>query len=330
MPPSSHWLIPLALFVLLGLAASLYVVKSRLPQEARAAGLRLLGSLPSADFLQLVLAVLNGRGFERSFGGAGTEGEYLLERGGQKWLLSSRHSSAWKAGSTAIAEFASYLRQQGLQGGILAIPGRFPPSALSVGKAHRIELLDGPTMWEELQPALSDEQHQQIEQAARRRLRSQYALAWGGALVIAVLVGMAWKDPVGGVDTPTQAPSPVEEVAAPAAPATDAPAIPVESGAPAEVATPALPTTATPVDSLIPLEERRTNIATAVAKLPHVVNAHWPTPSTLRVQVDSGAFDPHALCPLVEVDPDLGASRLQVQYPAGSDRPVRFLQCRAY
>jgi len=326
VPPSSSWLIPLALFLVLGLAASLYVVRARRPREERAAGLRMLGTLAWPDFIQLVLAVLNGRGYERSFGGAGTEGEYLLERGGQKWLLSSRHSRAWKPGTTGIAEFASHLRQQGLEGGILAIPGRFPPSAFSVGKAHRIELLDGPTMWDELAPALDDHQLRQIEQAAQRRLLGQYALAWAAAAVIALLVAMALaKNPlagdakvpvVGGAQAPTPEATPAPEGAARAAPTMERAAAPaIETAAP---------------DSLIPVEERRTNIATAVAELPHVSAAHWSTPSTLQVVADSEAFDPQSICPLLEDDLELGASRLQVQYPAGSQRPVRFSQCRAY
>jgi hypothetical protein len=325
VPPSSHWLVPLALFVVLGLAASLYIFKSRLPHEARAAGLRMLGTLPWTDFIQLVLAVLNGRGYERSFGGAGTEGEYLLERGGQKWLLSSRHSRAWKPGTTGIAEFAAHLRHQGLEGGILAIPGRFPPAAFSVGKAHRIELVDGPTMWDELSPVLADEQHRQIEQAARRRVRSQFALAWGGALLVALLVGMAWKD-VGGAQAPAV---PVAEAAPPTTGETVATAQAPEPAS-TPIPDPAVATPTTPAGTLIPVEERRLTIAKAVDELPHVTGAHWPSPSTLQVQVDSEAFDPHTLCPLLEADPDLGASRLQVQYPAGSDRAIRFLQCRAY
>ena len=56
MPPSSHWLIPLALFLLLGLAASLYIVKARLPHESRAAGLRMLGTLSWSDVVLLALA----------------------------------------------------------------------------------------------------------------------------------------------------------------------------------------------------------------------------------------------------------------------------------
>lgn len=47
--------------------------------------------------------------------------------------------------------------------------------------------------------------------------------------------------------------------------------------------------------------------------------------------VDSEHFDPRAgICPLLEQDDDLRASRLQLQFPAGSERPVRFLQCRVY
>lgn len=328
MPPSSSWLIPLALFVLLGLAATLYILKSRQPYEARAAGLRMLASLSWSDFVQLVLAVLNGRGYERSFGGAGTEGEYVLERGGQKWLLSSRHSRAWKAGSTAIAEFAAHLRQQGLQGGVLAIPGRFPPAAFTVARAHRIELLDGHTMWDELQDSLSEEQLRDIDRAARRRLRGQYALAWGGALVIAVLVGFAMRDMklvdgveapapvvVGGAEAPTE--DPTEPIAAPAAPTS-------------EITPPEPPSAPEAPAADLPIEQRRTRIAEAVAALPHVTGAHWATPSTLRVDTDSKTFDPRSICPLLEQDPELGAARLQVQYPAGSERPVRFLQCRAY
>jgi hypothetical protein len=337
VPHTSSWLIPSALFIVLGLAASLYLSRVRLPHESRAAGLRLLSSMAWGDFVQLVLAVLNGRGYERSFGGAGTEGEYLLQHRGQQWLLSGKHSRAWTPGSTGIAEFAAHLRQIGLQGGILAIPGKFPPAALSVGRAHRIELLDGPGMWNELEPALSDEQQREIEAAARKRLRAQYALAWIGAAVIAVLAGGALRD-MGDVAMPVAAPAaPTVEMPAASNPAETLPAGGAEAPTPAAAeppiaADPAPTTAASPPapTPTVPVEERRTAIANAVDALPHVSSAHWPTPSTLLVQVDNENFDPHAVCPLVEADPELGTSRLQVQYPPGSGRPVRFLQCRAF
>ncbi|MDG6349355.1 hypothetical protein QAA18_11530, partial [Luteimonas sp. 8-5] len=79
------------------------------------------------------------------------------------------------------------------------------------------------------------------------------------------------------------------------------------------------------------VEQRRQAIAGAVASLPHVTSASWPAESTLLVVTDSDEFDPRAgICPLLEPDPDLAASRLQIRHPPDSAIPVRFLQCRAY
>ena len=77
-----------------GLAATWFLYAKRLPSERRIAGRALLAAMDHGEFMQLVLAVLNGRGFERTFGGGGTEGEYLVERLGRGWLLLSRYSHA--------------------------------------------------------------------------------------------------------------------------------------------------------------------------------------------------------------------------------------------
>ena len=83
--------------------------------------------------------------------------------------------------------------------------------------------------------------------------------------------------------------------------------------------------------SALTVEQRRQSIARAVATLTHVTSATWVTESTLLVVTDSTEFDPRAaICPLLERDADLAASRLQIRLPPGSDIPVRFLQCRAY
>ena len=297
-------------FLIAGLATSFFLYRYRLPLERRAAGRNLLSAMDQGDFLQLVLAVLNARGYERGFGGSGTEGEYLLQRRGQDWLLSSRHSRAYVPGSTAIAEFANHLRQRGIQGGILAIPGRFPRPTFALGRAHRVELLDGASMWDELQPMLSDEQHAAIDDPARARLKWQFAIAWLVALALAAAVY-----PV------------LPRAATPAGAASAAIGVP---GGDASRRTPP-PQTAAPPSSSAPVEARRLALAEAIARLPHVSSASWPTESTLLVAVDSEHFDPRTgICPLLEQDDELRASRLQLQLPAGSERPVRFLQCRAY
>ena len=104
-----------------GLAATWFLYAKRLPRERRVAGRALLAAMDHADFMQLVLAVLNGRGYERTFGGGGTEGEYLVERHGRGWLLSSKYSHAYTPDSSAIAEFANYLRHRAVPGGVLAM-----------------------------------------------------------------------------------------------------------------------------------------------------------------------------------------------------------------
>jgi restriction system protein len=304
-------------FLITGLATSFFLYRHRLPLERRAAGRNLLSAMDQGDFLQLVLAVLNARGYERGFGGGGTEGEYLLQRRGQDWLLSSRHSRAYLPGSTAIAEFANHLRQRGIQGGILAIPGRFPRPAFALGRAHRVELLDGASMWDELQPLLNDEQHAAIDHPARARLKWQFAIAWLVAFALAAAVYLALPQEIPATSLPhAGAASAAIEVPG----ANESRLVPL----PQRQSPPTQPSTA-------PIQARRVALAEAIAKLPHVSSASWPTESTLLVAVDSEHFDPRAgICPLLEQDDDLRASRLQLQLPAGSERPVRFLQCRAY
>lgn len=297
-----------------GAAATFFLYRYQLPRERRKAGSALFSSMDWGDFLHLVLALLNARGYERGFGGGGTDGEYLLQRRGQDWLLSSRHSRAYAPGTTTITEFSHHLRGRGIEGGILAIPGRFPRAAFTVARAHLVELLDGASMWDELQPLLSDAQHEAIDTPAHGRLKLQMAIAWLLAAALAATVFVTLK------------PDPVPAGAAEAAAAGAAEATKRDSRLP-----PLQPPLQPEAASARSVEQRRQAIAQAVATLPHVTSASWPAESTLLVVTDSDDFDPRAgICPLLEPDPDLAASRLQIRHPPGSDIPVRFLQCRAY
>ncbi len=335
-----------------GLVATWFLYSKRLPSERRVAGRALLAAMDNSEFMQLVLAVLNGRGYERTFGGGGTEGEYLVERHGRGWLLSSKYSHAYTPDSTAIAEFSNYLRHRGVPGGVLAITGRFPRAAFGVARAHRIELLDSDNMWDELQPLLDDAQHAAIDAPARARLKWLFALAWLAAFAIgaAVFLGGRQAEVHGDalVSAMTShaplrdaAPEPADEppvaatasgpASAPAGANDDNPARGNDAPVPAPSAPTVSPGAASAGSTPAEVATRRRAIAEAVARMPHVRSAVWPAPSTLQVVVDSELFDPRErLCPLLESDPDLRASRLQVQYPASSERPVRFLQCQAY
>ena len=301
-------------------AATFFIYRFQLPRERRHAGRALFASMDWSDFTHLVLALLNARGYERGFGGGGTDGEYLLRYRGQDWLLSSRHSRAYAPGTTAIAEFSNHLRNRGLEGGILAIPQRFPRAAHALGRAYRVDLLDGASMWDEMQPLLSEEQHEAIDRPAHARLRLQLVVAWVLAAALAAAVYVTLKP----------APAPVGAAAAANAASTDA-ANPDSRLPPLQQAPEKEPPLQPAAASALTIEQRRQSIAQAVSTLAHVTSATWATESTLLVVTDSTEFDPRAaICPLLERDADLAASRLQIRLPPGSDIPVRFLQCRAY
>ena len=299
-----------AVLVGTAVAATFFIYRFQLPRERRHAGRALFASMDWSDFTHLVLALLNARGYERGFGGGGTDGEYLLRYRGQDWLLSSRHSRAYAPGTTAIAEFSNHLRNRGLEGGILAIPQRFPRAAHALGRAYRVDLLDGASMWDEMQPLLSEEQHEAIDRPAHARLRLQLVVAWVLAAALAAAVYVTLK--------------PARPAAAPEA---EVPAASLEPATRESRLPPLQPEAA----SALTVEQRRHAIALAVAAQAHVTSASWVTESTLLVVTDSTEFDPRAaICPLLERDTDLAASRLQIRLPPGSDIPVRFLQCRAY
>ena len=72
-------------------------------------------------------------------------------------------------------------------------------------------------------------------------------------------------------------------------------------------------------------------VATGVSTLFGVDRAFWSTQSTLLVYLSAEEADPSSeLCPLLERYPELAASRVQLQPPPGSQKSVRFKQCRSY
>jgi len=315
--------LPILSVLVVGVPATLYLQRIRLPIEEASAGIAALAGMRWRDFIHLVLDALIRRGYERIFepNSDGEDGEYVLERDGQRFLLSSKHGAAYVLGSTAIAEFAKSIRLRNLAGGLLVTPGQFAPEALPLARAQRIELLDGPTLWPELRPLLPEEQRNVISAPALARTRQHVLLAWGGGFVLgaALFVLMHRQDEV--AMQPATAPSPAPaQSATPAAPRRTA-------------AKPARPKRAVAsIEELddAQLQERRKLAAEAISRLPMIDRAIWETQSTLLVHMlDDGDPRP-AICPLLERYEELAPTRLQLQPPPGSTKPVRFVQCRAY
>ncbi|WP_159015833.1 restriction endonuclease [Cognatiluteimonas profundi] len=306
------------MLLLTGIAFTLYLQRVRLPREETAAGVAALAAMRWRDFIQLVLDALIRRGYERVFesNSGGENGDYVLERDGQRYLLSSKHGAAYVLGSTAIAEFASAIRMRGAAGGLLVTPGKFAAEARPLARAQRIELLDGPTLWPELRPLLPAEQRASISAPSKAGVRRNVMLAWGALAIAGLLIafGRSERPDSTQPDVTTAVPQATVRTSPPRPPA---------------VAPPGM-TASTPSDPA-QLEARRASVAGAISSLPGVDRALWQTQSTLLVYLADGQFDPMLeICPeLVRYD-ELAATRLQLQPPAGSTRPVRFVQCRPY
>ncbi|HZH44323.1 MAG TPA: hypothetical protein VEY50_09615 [Lysobacter sp.] len=103
---------------------------------------------------------------------------------------------------------------------------------------------------------------------------------------------------------------------------------PAATAAPAPAPEPALQPP--PFDPALESYERA-QLPKAVAELGGIDRAMWASDSTLVVYVGDGAFATRDyLCPIVERYPALRTTRLQLQMPAGSGAPVRFLQCKQF
>jgi len=312
-------LIPIAGFLLIGVSASLYLHRIRLPREESAAGVAALAGMRWRDFIHLVLDALIRRGYERVFEpqAAGEEGDYVLERDGQRFLLSSKHGAAYVLGSTAIAEFANVIRMRGVAGGLLVTPGQFAPEARPLARAQRIELLDGPTLWPELRPLLPEAQRAVVSAPSQARTRRLTILAWSGALVVgaAVFVLGHRED---NIESPTTTVSPKVIGSTPV-------------NAPGRKAQEGVIPAASQRDDAALLLRHRTDVAATISTLPGIDRANWETQSTLLVHLLDDQTDPlPVICPQLERYEALAATRLQLQPPQGSVRPVRFVQCRAY
>lgn len=306
--------------LLVGGVATVYILGLRLRREEQATGILALAGMHWREFQRLVVAVMQRRGYRAAPRSTGIDDDALieLEHEGKAWLLSTKHGAAYVLGPPAIAEFANVLQLRGATGGWMTTLGNTTPDNVALARVQKIELLDGHTLWSDIKPLLDAEQRAEITGAARARAMRHLAVAWGLAICIGGVLFLM----------PGPAPSPPQDDAN----GTAAASPPAPQAAPA-----AAPPTA-PVDSAVPppddpqaLAERRRKLASAISTLPWVDRAAWSTQSTLMVHLAGDVeADKAELCRLVDPYAELRASRLQLQPPQDSEKPVRFIQCRTY
>lgn len=327
-------LIALVLFVVLGLAATAWLRRSpSLSSESQASerGAGQLGTLRWRDFTRLVLQAMHGRGYRTVVedgmpaDGIPTDGgDIVLERNGERTLLSVKYGSASVVPAQALLGLGGSATLRGARKVIVVTPGRFDEEAIRMARQQDIELIDGEDLWPEVRPYVARPAHDAPAAPAPvpappPASPKALGIAWAGAAAVAAVAWMIAQ----GLQ-PEASSSDATDVAAQATPATQATAR-------ATAAAPAIEdANIVPTDPAA-LERRRKETANAISTLFGVDRAFWSTQSTLLVYLSTDVADPSSeLCPLLERYPELAASRVQLQPPQGSTKAVRFKQCRSY
>lgn len=312
-------LIALAVFALAGLAATALLRRRPTQSNDLKRGLAHLAGLRWREFAKLVLQAMQARGYQvmqeedGPADGLPTDGgDILLQQGSQRTLLSCKYGNASVVGAQSILGLGKSAELRGAHSAIVVSPGRFDDEARRVAGQQHVELIDGATLWPEVKPFIGKDIAADPAPAAATR---NIALAWVGA---AVLAALAWLLAQGLQPAASSQAEPTRIAAAASGQA-------AARSAAAPGATAAVPT------DPAQLERRRAETANAISTLAGVDRAIWSTRSTLLVYLAAEDTDPSAaLCPLLERYPELAASRVQLQPPQGSDKPVRFKQCQAY
>ena len=319
-------LLALIVFALAGAGANAWL-RRQPPKEADLSqGLEYLAGLRWADFIRLVLRAMHAAGYStigddgKPNDGLTSDGkDILLKRGSQRTLLSCKHGSSSIVSAQAVLGIGKSSQLRGAGAAIVVTPGRFDAEARRVATQQQVELIDGEHLWPKVKPFVPE----QVLPVGKSKRTSQHAprVAWAGAAVLGLVVGLFAYS----LQAPIE-PEPEATTALPAA----SPATPAAGAAASDAAQIAADNEAVPTDP-VELEQRRREVADTISTLFGVGRAFWTTQSTLQVNLSSAEADPVSdLCPLLERYPELAASRIQLQPPTGSERPVRFMQCRSY
>ena len=328
-------LIALLVFVALGLGGMAWLRRApaaSVESQKAERGANQLGLLRWRDFTRLVLQAMHGRGYRTVVedgmpaDGIPTDGgDIVIERNGERTLLSVKYGSASVVGAQALLGLGGSATLRGTQKVIVVTPGRFDEEATRLARQQDIELIDGEDLWPEVRPYVArpaqDAATAPVQaEAPVSTSRKTLGIVWGGAAAVAAVVWMIAQ----GMQPATPDTTAIA-AATPAQPADAGTTDTTPAGTPAVDQANVVPT------DPAALERRRKETANAISTLFGVDRAFWSTQSTLLVYLSTDVADPSSeLCPLLERYPELAASRVQLQPPQGSSKPVRFKQCRSY
>ncbi len=319
----SSWILGLALAVLAAAFAVVYLWLVRRPETETAAGLRALANLRWREFAALVGQAMQQRGLRDASQGrdpqAGNDSSssqlLLMTDGDSRCLLSCKHGMAYRLGVGSVDELAGAMDLAGARSGILLTEGRAEREALAAAAERGIEVIDGRRLWPLLKPYLPLDTTRRIVDAANAQARRHTFIAFGGALVLGLLVAIVLPQLGSG--------SGAAPAAATTAPAASAAPADVPAAAPADTGT----LDADPDDET--LARYQGDIARAVSGMAGVSRAYWLTRATLVVdRIGSDQVVWPQICAELERYPALRTVRVQLNPRPDSADKVRWRQCR--
>lgn len=308
---ASSLLIGLLVAVVFGVATTAYVWQVHRHRLEAASGIKIVAHMRWREFSHLVIDGLRARGFEidpQNKAEPGQQGNIVLRQDDQTWLLACKQGVDYRITPEVVSEFSNAVHFHGAAGGVMVTPGRITGEARD--QAGAIELIGGSALWPMLKPLLPASVRDSIATESGALGVRYVVIGWVAAL--AVGAGVAWLLPVRVNPVP-----PTPHAA---------------SGGSAAAGKPAAETSVAFAPAPLSEEERREQLRRDVSNLPGIDRALWSSRSTLLIHLaDDSLADPlRSICAVVERYDSLRASRLQLQPAPGSQRPVRFLQCRVF
>lgn len=331
------WILALVFALLVwGLAAAwLWFFKRRKTEIHH--GLAALAGMRWREFSQIVRqAMAEQRGLQpltdSEDSDRGTSSDFLLQRDGERWLVSCKHGRAYRLDATAVNELASAMRLTGAVGGLLMTEGQVDRDGLTEAGKQSIEVIDGRNLWDTLKPYVPAQVRDTVTGIARREAVRHSSIAGLAAIALGLLVGMGYMTLHGDsadANTGNAAPSAVSAAGKPAGSATAAPQQSA-AGAPASKASTDAADLIQDPDPETLLRYQQT-VSKALARTPGVVSGIWLTRSTLSVERsgDDATIWP-LICSELEHFPALRTTRVQLNPRPGVDEPVRWRQCQTY
>ena len=310
------------LIVIIGVCwviAILYIGLYLRAKRIEATRLQLLADLPNHDFFDLCLRVLRDqRHWQMTpMKSKVSSIDYRADDGGKTYLIAIKHRHGYHIGPNAIDDLAAAVRlHEGDCYGVLLTEELVQPSVRQTALAAKIELIDGPLLWNLVKLNVQPEYVEPVVATVRRSTLRQLILVTVLCLSLCLLVLGETKRQSSARQNVQSPPLQSEHVGEDLG--LSPPEIQARTKSDAKLDVPTL-------------QEERSAVLHQLLTIPGITHAAWISQTTLAIERNS-ADDTlwPAICATINRYPDLQITRLQLNPRPNTKEPVHWRQCTHY